>query len=331
MGGAFALFAVAGLASSQSPAVFPAKIEIVNVVVSVTGKNGEPVRDLEAKDFVVSEDGKKRPIETFLRTADVDDSERAPVDMVLLLDTSGSMNADLVRARDAMVDFVKALPSPKGRGIVAFDEEVRTWHFDADDIGAILDDILLARSGRGTRLFDAVIEGLKRVSVEPGRKAMVAFTDGADNGSLKAQGDVKSALEEGEVTFYAVSYALHLDPPMGTGSSVPGPGLGVSGGGAPLLPGPAVPEAFVRETHSERAARVLRDLASATGGLVLDGSAGDIGRRLTRVRNEIAAQYLIGFIPAPSTRASHRTLKVEVKRKGLKVRHREGYETRPQN
>jgi len=76
---------------------------------------------------------------------------------------------------------------------------------------------------------------------------------------------------------------------------------------------------------------MLRDLASATGGLVLDGSAGDLASRLTRIREDIAAQYVIGFIPAPSTRASHRRLKVEVTRKGLKVRHREGYETRPQS
>lgn len=58
------------LAPAQKPAVFPAKIELVNVVVSVSDRNGQPVRDLAAKDFVVSEDGKRRPMSAFslLRT-----------------------------------------------------------------------------------------------------------------------------------------------------------------------------------------------------------------------------------------------------------------------
>lgn len=310
-----ASLALAVLAPVQKPAVFPAKIELVNVVVSVSDRNGQPVRDLAAKDFVVSEDGKRRPIEAFLRTADTGDSERAPVDMILLLDTSPSMDTDLARARNTLVDFMKALPSPRGRGVVAFDEHVRTWDFDKDDLGTVLDDILLTRSEQWTRFFDAVIEGLKRVSVGPGRKAMVAFTDGEDTSSHKTRSDVRSALQEAEVTFYAVSYAPHLD----------------QAGGAPSTPsGPAL-QAFATQTRSERAAFVLRDLASATGGLVLDGSAGDLVSRFTRIRNDIASQYVIGFIPAPSIKASHRSLKVEVTRKGLKVRHRDGYVTRPQN
>jgi VWFA-related protein len=309
-----ASLALAVLAPVQQPAVFPAKIELVNVVVSVTNQNGDPVRDLVAKDFVVSEDGKRRPIEAFLRTSDIGDSERAPVDMVLLLDTSPSMDTDLARAHDVLVDFVKALPSPRGRDVVAFDERVRTWAFDKDDIGTVLDDILLARSHQWTRFFDAVIEGLKRVSVGPGRKAMVAFTDGEDTSSLKTRSDVRNALQEAEVTFYAVSYAPHLD---------------VAGAPSPLAG--AGPQAFETQTRSERAAFVLRDFASATGGLVLDGSAGDLVSRFTRIRNDIAAQYVIGFIPAPSSKPAHRRLKVDVMRKGLKVRHREGYETRPQS
>lgn len=59
--------------------VFPSSVELVQVVASVTAVGGGPVRDLEVSDFVIRENGRVREVETFLRTSDVADSERAPV------------------------------------------------------------------------------------------------------------------------------------------------------------------------------------------------------------------------------------------------------------
>src|SRR5450631_2737682 len=51
-------------AAQQPPPVFRAGINYVRVDVIITDKNGNPVADLQAADFDVSEDGKPQKIDT---------------------------------------------------------------------------------------------------------------------------------------------------------------------------------------------------------------------------------------------------------------------------
>src|SRR6478736_2678682 len=55
----------ADAAAQQPPPVFRAGINYVRVDVIISDKNGNPVADLQASDFDVSEDGKPQKIETF--------------------------------------------------------------------------------------------------------------------------------------------------------------------------------------------------------------------------------------------------------------------------
>lgn len=294
------------LALAQAPGpnlVFPAGVELVQVVVSVTTKDGVPVRDLEAKDFLVREDGKARKIETFLRTWDAKDSDRAAVELVLLLDTSTSMTGDLVRARDVIVDFVKAVPSFARGRILAFDRDAYDRGFDARGVGAVLDEMIRMKGGAGTRILDAVVDGAGLVSPQRGRRVMILFTDGEDSTSRRDRGQALRALQESEVTCYVVSYASRL-------------GSFGRGGGTD--------RDRVREAQ-----RALETLAQGSGGFVVDGTAPDVVAQLERIAADIASLYLIGFDPAPSKGIEHRRLKVEIAGRDAIVRHREGYDTRP--
>jgi len=294
------------LALGQDPRpelVFPAAVELVQVVVSVTAKDGVPVRDLDAKDFVIREDGKTRGIETFLRTADVADSDRAPVELVLLLDTSSSMTRDLMRARDVIVDFVRAVPSFARGRILAFDREAYDRGFDAQSIEPVLDEMIRVKGGAGTRIFDAVIDGASLVSQQRGRRVMVLFTDGEDSTSRRSSEDAVRALQESEVTCYGVSYASRL-------------GSFDSGGGGS--------QGRVRDGQ-----RSLETLSRGSGGFVVDGTTPDVVTQLKRIAADIAALYVIGFTPAPSKKIEHRRLKVEIARRDVTVRHREGYDAKP--
>jgi VWFA-related protein len=292
------------MALAQDPApglVFPSAVELVQVVVSVTSKTGVPVRDLEAKDFVLREGGKERKIETFLRTQDAGDSERAPVELVLLIDASSSMRADVERARDVIVDFVRSVPSfSKGR-LVAFDRESWDRTFDAQSIRPVIDDMIRMKGGAGTRIFDAVSTSAAMVSNQKGRRVMVLFTDGEDATSrLKAEGAVK-ALQQAEVTCYGVSYASRLAS------------FDASHGGNRVKDG----------------RRTLEMLTQGTGGFVVDGTAPDVVAQLKRIADDISSLYVIGFTAAPAQRAEYRRLKVEVGKRDVMVRHRAGYEAKP--
>jgi Ca-activated chloride channel family protein len=294
------------LALAQDPRpelVFPVGVELVQVVVSVTTKGGVPVRDLDAKDFVVRENGKPRKIETFLRTQDAADSDRAPVELVLLLDTSASMSADLMRARDVIVNFVKAVPSFARGRVLAFDRNAYDRGFDARSVQPVIDEMIRMEGGAGTRIFDAVIDGASLVSRQRGRRVMVVFTDGEDSTSRRSRADAVRALQESEVTCYGVSYASRL------GS---------------FGPGGRSDQSRVRDAQ-----RTLEALAQGSGGFVIDGASPDVVTQLKRIVDDIAALYMIGFVAAPSKTVEHRRLKVEIARRDVTVRHREGYDAKP--
>jgi Ca-activated chloride channel family protein len=294
------------LALAQDPRrdlVFPVGLELVQVVVAVTTRDGVPVRDLDARDFVVREDGKPRKIETFLRTQDAADSDRSPVELVLLLDTSTSMSADLRGARDVIVDFAKAVPSFARGRVLAFDREAYDRGFDAQSVKPVIDEMIRMKGGAGTRIFDAVIDGASLVSRQRGRRVMVLFTDGEDSTSRRSLPDAVRALQESEVTCYGVSYVSRLAS------------FGQGGG---------KDQGRVRDAQ-----RTLETLARGSGGFVIDGTSADVVPQLKRIVDDIAALYVIGFGPAPSKKIEHRRLKVEIARRDVTVRHREGYNTQP--
>ncbi len=295
------------LALAQEPArpglVFPAGVELVQVVVSVSAKDGVLVRDLDVRDFVVRENGKPRRIETFLRTSDVADSDRAPVELVLLLDTSTSMSAELKRARDVIVDFARAVPSFARGRILAFDRDAYDRGFDTQSVAAVTDAMIRMKGGAGTRIFDAVADGAGLVSQQRGRRVMVLFSDGDDSTSRRSLVDAVRALQEAEVTCYVVSYA----PRLATFGS---------GGGR-------------YKDLARDAQRTLETLARDSGGFVVDGTSQDVVAQLKRIVDDIAAMYVIGFVAEPSTKVEHRRFKVEISRRDVTVRHREGYDAKP--
>ena len=294
------------LALAQAPVqelVFPVGVELVQVVVSVTGKDGAPVRDLRVEDFEIREGGKARKIETFLRTQDAADSDRAPVELVLLLDTSSSMRADLMRARDVIVDFARAVPSFARGRILAFDREAWDRGFDAQSAKPVLDEMIRLKGGAGTRIFDAVIDGAGMISQQRGRRVMVIFTDGDDSTSRRSRADALRALQDSEITLYGVSYASRLAT-FGSGSGT-------------------------YKDLARDAQRTIETLAQGSGGFVIDGTSPDVVTQLKRIVDDISALYVIGFAPAPSTKIEHRRLKVEIARRDVIVRHREGYDAKP--
>ncbi|MGE3511039.1 MAG: hypothetical protein AB7N65_19380, partial [Vicinamibacterales bacterium] len=90
------------LAQSAAPArapgtpVFRTGVDLVTLAVTVERPDGTPRDRLGADDFEVGENGVLQPIAYF-------GSSDVPVDLVLMLDTSGSMAAHLPVTRTAAV------------------------------------------------------------------------------------------------------------------------------------------------------------------------------------------------------------------------------------
>src|SRR6185436_433220 len=105
-----ALLVPAGPAPAQTPSpqptrrppTFEAGIEVINLNVSVTDARNRYVTDLTNRDFAVFEDGIRQDLTLFSH-------ENLPISMVLMIDTSASMDEKLPVAQEAAGRFIKTL------------------------------------------------------------------------------------------------------------------------------------------------------------------------------------------------------------------------------
>ncbi|MCA1637471.1 MAG: VWA domain-containing protein [Acidobacteria bacterium] len=104
----FILLLSFGIFAQNNDDVIRIETDLIPFEVTVTDKNGKPVRGLDVKDFKLFEDGAERPIDFFEPIKRNDDSR--PLSIVFALDVSGSIAPEeLVKLRSALESFVKRL------------------------------------------------------------------------------------------------------------------------------------------------------------------------------------------------------------------------------
>src|SRR5262245_52967191 len=86
------------------PGAIRIETRLVNLNVKSMDKQGRPLTDLKMEDFVVSEDGVKQDISHFKPV-------NAPVNVIMLLDMSGSTKPKRKAMADAARKFIDALPA----------------------------------------------------------------------------------------------------------------------------------------------------------------------------------------------------------------------------
>jgi VWFA-related protein len=162
----------------------PAKDEIaynVNVYLSVVNGAGSPIKDLTVNSITVTEDSQKVEVQD-LRLA-----EDEPINIVLVMDTSGSMSGPKIDdAKTAASNFISSLDDNDRAAFLTFDETIRTQLDFTTDRSAFRDRIALvdANPGVGTCLYDAAFQAVQMASTLPsGRRAVILFTDGVDETS----------------------------------------------------------------------------------------------------------------------------------------------------
>ncbi len=138
-----------------------------------------------------------------------------PVDVVLAIDTSGSMNGEsLEAAKRAARAFVEAMQSPNRVAIVAFSTSASVVAPFTDDDATLVAAIDgLAASGE-TAAYDSLIAAAN-LSREPGAsvKAVVFLSDGGDTMSRATLDDAVRQMREAGIPVYAVSLpSYEADP-----------------------------------------------------------------------------------------------------------------------
>jgi len=286
--------AAASPSAAQPVAVFSAETSLVNVAVTVEDAHGRPIDGLTARDFVVTEDGRRQKIEMCARM-EAGGSRLTSLDVALLVDTSDSMLETLRRSQEAAVRFLTSLPNAQEIIVVFFDQTQRLERFDREHPEALFERVRTLPAGGNTAVRDAIAFSLRALSRSNGRSALVLLTDGIDTVSTTEPGALDKSVQSHAVTIYPVAY------PASASGDGPDP---------------------------QQALKELGRLAEVTGGRLfrLPNEAA-LPRVLDEIVADLRAQYVLGFTPDASV-APGRLRKISVKLPGhgkVVVRHRAGY------
>src|SRR5687767_1366968 len=170
---------LAGVAVLGQSTAFRARLDLVQVTVTVTDASGRLVTGLTKEDFQVWEDGIAQEVTQFT-------DERVPVSLGVLLDASDSMRGrPILDARGALDRFVGELLFPDDEVFVAtFNHLPRLaarWKRPPRTLANVLSG--LQPSG-GTAIYDALAQTAplfeRRDNI---RAAFVVISDGADTAS----------------------------------------------------------------------------------------------------------------------------------------------------
>mgnify|MGYP000013170511 CR=1 FL=1 len=287
------------------PLTFATEARTVNLTVTVRDLDAKLMKDLTVADFSVFENDKAQQIQYFARVfdpsrADDEGQEGSPdptaIDLGMLFDTSTSM-ADVLRlSQNAATQFLESIPRARELTTVFFDSDIRLSRFTGEGQQGLFDRLQKAKSSGMTLLRDAIAVYLSRISDDPGRKIMVLFTDGEDSKSEISVTELRDLVRSSTVTIYPIVF-----------------------GGK-----------YTSTSAGLTANALMRDLAEMTGGEVF---APKTFRGLAPIYegllDELAAQYVIGYVPEENPTPGEHRLRVEVNRPGAKARHRRGYRVAP--
>ncbi len=165
-----------GWAQEEAPVVFRSDVSLVRVDVQVLDRNNRAIPGLRREDFTLREGGQDREIRNFA-------SEEMPVDVVFLVDVSGSMRPHVERLARASANAMRVMGPDDRVAIMVFDRatRVRSNFMPQRELGRQMDMLLdQERFNGGTDITRAMLDAAAYVSRnarKDARRAIVILTD----------------------------------------------------------------------------------------------------------------------------------------------------------
>lgn len=203
------------IAAQKSDDEIRVDTELVTFEVSVTDKDGNPVKNLQSGDFKIFEDGVERKIDFFepIRRQ----NENRPLSMVFALDVSGSMTADeLLQLKKALQNFINRFDDYSSYfAVMTFGMRVKTvqsFTNRADKLEKTFEKLLRDSDGLSTHAYDAVDDAVRllrkksppTIGNQIPRKVVILVTDGFPVGDTVAPKTVIERANDAETSVYAV-------------------------------------------------------------------------------------------------------------------------------
>src|SRR5207344_2907021 len=200
-----------------------------------------------------------------------------PLDLVLTIDVSGSMERSLDGVKAAVKHLLSKLRHGDAATLVGFNDTLFLATEREKDQKARERAVDLLSSWGGTALYDATVRAVDLVSREWGRKGIVIFSDGDDRNSITSREAATARVQASDAMLYTVGF----------------------GGGA------TVPSLKLK----------LEDYARATGGRAFfPQRTSDLNNVFDEIVAELANQYVLSYSSTNEKQDdSWRDIKVRVK------------------
>jgi Ca-activated chloride channel family protein len=268
--GFFAQFApVLACAGLLAPLILPAqdkdsvttlhvKVNLVNIFVNVTDRNGAIVGGLTRDDFAIYEDGRQQQISIF------DRESAMPLNLALAIDTSGSVHKDMSEEAGAAKRFVHVILRPQDQmSVLQFATTVRVLAPFTNKVSVIDRSLDHLQSDWSSAVYDAICQGSAELGGKQGRKVLVIVSDGEDTAKNSTYEQALEAALRNEVMIYSL-----IDVPIEASAG--------------------------RSTGGEHA---LITLAEQTGGKHFYVEDGGLDKAFAKVSDDLRTQYVLGYYP----------------------------------
>jgi Ca-activated chloride channel homolog len=267
--------------------------DLVSILASVTDAKGEPVMGLNQSAFQLAEEGIAQKIVRFEPQTD------RPLDLALMIDTSGSAAIELKIERDAAEHFVQEVVRPGDRlAVFSFTSDVVQLSNFSDDSRVLEGAIRRVEMGAdmGTSLYDAVVLGSQSVRRQGAerRRALVIITDAGETTSVSKFEDARRAAIGSNALLYTI-----VVRPMKSDAGW--------------------------NTAGEHAISTITD--SVGGAMYYPTSLSELGEIFDRINRELRTQYLLGYYSNPTPPPGSDRHVVVTVNTGDTVRYRKEYFT----
>jgi Ca-activated chloride channel homolog len=312
---------------AQDTADLHVVVNMVQLNVAVTDKNGNYITGLRPQDFAIVEDGilekaatfaeGNEPARSISEFSGQDSSAATSVgaakhssdgaspqsldslvsgaNVFLLFDTSNYMYRGFVFAQDAIAEFVRSLTKADKIAFYSYSRDLSRAALLTSDRSQVVRAVRSTVAGDDAALYNALLLTLKDAAHNTGRKVVVVFSNGPDNSSVVPPEDVAELAQSAGVSIYMISTQKARLEPVSTA--------------------------------------VFDRMTAATGGKAYFAKDWkDEHRAFASIRDDLAHLYSLSYYPKPNANTGWRAITVRLvgdQLKKYKVRTRNGYRPQP--
>jgi VWFA-related protein len=308
----FWLLLLAGFGRAQEEPTFRTQSNVVLVPALVRDKAGEIVYGLQAKDFIIEDNG-------IAQTVHLDEAaESEPVSLVVAVQCGRRADFELPRMHGLGLMLQPLLAQPETKvAIVVFDSQVHAVENFTGNENAVTRDLEGLQAGDGgAAILDAVNYSVKLLDGVPKnrKRVLLLISETRDHGSRSATiDDVIKAIGNSNIVVYTLAFSPAKSNVLDTLRGNNNPDLHPEQ--TEVHEGPDLMAPLILAAQAMRK-NTAKAIASLSGGeYQMFDSAKGFDARMTDFDNHVHSRYLLSFQPSQPHPGLHR-LTVRLKEQG---------------